>query len=101
MDPTITNSSIPQGSTSHKKKRLIIIALVVLLLVVVSLVAITNLRKTNQSPISQNPTSAPSTSQSLTGLEIAKQTALFLDKATKEDGSVIPVYNCTIKYKTC
>src|SRR3989344_3457879 len=89
--------SINAGRRGMNKIFVIIGTILVLLaslgVVLVSMGIITLPQLTRQEvPLVAVPTQSPVTT--LTGLEIAKKTALFLDKATQQDGSVISVFTC-------
>lgn len=94
--PPVSVASPPPVNQSPLKNRTILIFTLVFL-ILVTLIAGAYFGKSYfiKKQTAAQPT--PKQSNTLTGLEIAKKTALFLDKAVQENGSVIGIYGCTKK----
>ncbi len=98
MDPTLPSSvplnhSLPPTPVKSKNKLLVIFGTMIILLIIL----IIGGSVYYQSSQLKNTTSAPAKSKTITisGLDVAKQTASFLDKAMLPDGNFVPFYLCS------
>lgn len=74
------------------------VTVIVLLFSLILLLQNSGITKTKPTQITTSPTPVPTT---ITGFQIAKQTALFLDTTLKEDGDVEEVYECKVGENLC